>query len=477
MTRTYDVVILGGGIGGYSAAIRAAQLGKSVAIVEKDKLGGTCLHRGCIPSKALLRSAEVYATMKRSEEFGIAAESVTLRFDKVQERKQAVVEQLYKGLQFLIKKNKIDVIIGSGRVIGPSIFSPRSGAVAVELADGEAETLVSTNLIVATGSSPRLLPGLQPDGKRVFTSDEALEWEKLPESIVIIGGGVIGVEWASMLHDFGVNVTIVEADRHLVPGEDEEVSRELERLFKKRGIKVLTSSTVLTEQVERAEQAVTLPVRVKEQEELLQAETVLVCIGRQGNTGDMGFENTDVRVDKGFIKVNSHMQTTESHIYAIGDVNGGMQLAHVAAHEGVIAAEHIAGAEGARKPVVYSAHRVPRCIYGRPEIASVGWTEKQAREQGFEVKIGKFSFKALGKAIVLGESDGFVKVVADAKTHDLLGVHIIGPHATDSIGEAAVAQLLDAAHWEVGQTIHAHPTLSEAIGEAMLAVDGRSLSM
>ncbi|MDF2814024.1 MAG: lpdA [Paenibacillus sp.] len=492
MTRTYDVVILGGGIGGYSAAIRAAQLGKTVAIVEKDKLGGTCLHRGCIPSKALLRSAELYGTMKRSEEFGIAAESVTLRFDKVQERKQAVVEQLYKGLQFLIKKNKIDLIIGNGRVIGPSIFSPRSGAVAVELADGEAETLVSTNLIVATGSSPRMLSGLQPDGKRIFTSEEALELVELPQSIIIIGGGVIGVEWASMLSDFGVKVTIVEAGQHLVSSEDEEVSRELERLFKKRGIKVLTSSSVHTDRTEVSEHGVSLPVRVKEKDELLEADAVLVSIGRQGNTGNMGFENTDVRVENGFIKVNHQMQTTESHIYAIGDVNGGMQLAHVAAHEGVLAAEHIAGVSGAAgssttagaaaglgKPssAVYGAHLVPRCIYGRPEIASVGWTEKQAREKGFEVKIGKFSFKALGKAVVLGETDGFVKVVADAKTDDLLGVHIIGPHATDSIGEAAVAQLLDAAHWEVGRTIHAHPTLSEAIGEAMLAIDGRSLSM
>lgn len=480
MTRTYDIVILGGGIGGYSAAIRAAQLGKTVAIVEKDKLGGTCLHRGCIPSKALLRSAEVYSTMKRSEEFGISAESVTLRFGKVQERKQAVVEQLYKGLQFLIKKNKIDVIPGNGRVIGPSIFSPRSGALAVELADGETETLLSTNLILATGSSPRILPGLQPDGKRILTSDEALELNELPKSIIIIGGGVIGVEWASLMNDFGVQVTIVEADSRLVPSEDEEISRELERLFKKRGIKVMTNGAVQSERTEVSEEGVSIVLHVREQEERIAAEAVLVSIGRQASSGNLGLENTDIRLENGFIKVNGHMQTTESHIYAIGDVNGGLQLAHVAAHEGVTAVEHIAGLSGtAGKSAahVYSSHLVPRCIYGRPEIASVGWTEKQAREQGFEVKVGKFSFKALGKAIVLGESDGFVKVVADATTSDLLGVHIIGPHATDSIGEAALAQLLDAAHWEVGRTIHAHPTLSEAIGEAMLAVDGLSLGM
>lgn len=481
MTRTYDIIILGGGIGGYSAAIRAAQLGKSVAIVEKDKLGGTCLHRGCIPSKSLLRSAEVFATMQRSEEFGISAEGVTLRFAKVQERKQAVVEQMYKGLQFLMKKHKIDVIAGIGRVIGPSIFSPRSGAVAIERNDGDAETLVPTNLIIATGSSPRLLPNLEPDGKRILTSDEALELDELPRSIVIIGGGVIGVEWASMLSDFGVQVTIVETGGRLAPTEDEDVSRELERLFKKRGIKVMTNAAVLTDRVERSDEGVSLAVRVREQEERLDAEAVLVSVGRQANASGLGLENTDVRVEGGFIKVNDHFQTTEAHIYAVGDVNGGLQLAHVAAHEGIVAAEHIAG-PGAGEAGIgaahrYAAHLVPRCIYGRPEIASVGWTEKQARDQGYNVKVGKFSFKALGKAVVLGESDGFVKVVADAATDDLLGVHIIGPHATDSIGEAAVAQLLNAANWEVGRTIHPHPTLSEAIGEAMLAADGLAISI
>ncbi|WP_127588720.1 dihydrolipoyl dehydrogenase [Paenibacillus koleovorans] len=476
MTRTYDIVVIGGGIGGYSAAIRAAQLGKSVAIVEKDKLGGTCLHRGCIPSKALLRSAELFATMKRSEEFGISASQVELKFEKVQARKRAVVEQLYKGVQYLMQKNKIEIIQGSGRVIGPSIFSPRSGAVAIELPNGEAETIVPTNLILATGSVPRLLPGLKADGKRILTSDEALELEELPKSIVIIGGGVIGVEWASMMSDFGAQVTIVEADARLLPGEDEDISRELERLFKKRGVRVLTKALVQTESVEATETGAALTVVVREQPERLEAEAVLVCVGRQANVRGLGLENTDVKLVKGVIQVNDQMQTTESHIYAVGDVNGGLQLAHVAAHEGIRAAEHIAGADdghaGATQP-----HQVPRCVYSRPEIASIGWTEKQAKEQGREVKIGKFSFKALGKAVVLGEADGFVKVVADARTQDLLGVHIIGPHATDQIGEAAVAQLLDAAHWEIGKAIHAHPTLSEALGEAMLAVDGLSLGI
>jgi dihydrolipoamide dehydrogenase len=473
MTKNYDIVVLGGGIGGYTAAIRAAQLGKSVAIVEKAKLGGTCLHSGCIPSKALLRSAEVFSTMQHSEDYGIEASNVSLNFFKVQERKQKIVDQLHKGVQFLMKKNKIEVIEGVGRIIGPSIFSPKSGAVAVELANGEIENLVSENLIIATGSRPRTLPGLEIDGKYVMTSDEALQLESLPKSILIIGGGVIGVEWASMLSDFGVEVTIVEYESRLVPTEDEEISKELERIFKKRKLKIITGAKVIAASVKIIGESVQLQAEYKGEVVTFEAEKVLVSVGRFANVENIGLESTDIKLERGVIGVNAMMQTSESHIYAVGDVIGGLQLAHTAGHEGITAAEHIAGMH----PHVNASHLTPRCIYSRPEIASVGWTEKQAVEHGHVVKVGKFNFKAIGKALVYGDSDGFVKVIADQKTNDILGVHMIGPHVTDFITEAALAQVLEATPWEVGQTIHPHPTLSEALGEAMLAVDGKAIGM
>lgn len=473
MTKQYDVVVLGGGTGGYVAAIRAAQLGKTVAVVEKDKLGGTCLHRGCIPTKALLRSAELAASLRESEEYGISAGPVTVQFHKVLERKDRIVEQLHKGVQYLMRKNKIDVYIGSGRVIGPSIFSPKSGAVAVELADGEMETLVPQQLILATGSRPRLLPGMEANGEQIMTSDHALRMEKLPRSVIIVGGGVIGVEWASMLRDFDVEVTVVEYGNRLVPYEDAEVSRELERIFRGRGIRTVTGAKVLPESVQWDAEGVTLQAEQNGSMVELRADKVLVSVGRQANVEGLGLENTDVKVERGVIRVNEFMQTTEAHIYAIGDVNGGLQLAHAAGHEGILAVEHFWG----EKVEPYAQHLIPRCIYGRPEMASVGWTEEQAKEQGYEVKTGKFTFKALGKALVHGDADGFVKVVADRKSNDILGVHMIGAQVTDLISEAALAQLLNATPWEVGSTIHPHPTMSEALMEAMLAVDGRAIGI
>ncbi|WP_282935720.1 dihydrolipoyl dehydrogenase [Paenibacillus sp. RC67] len=468
MTQAFDIVVLGGGTGGYIAAIRAAQLGKTVAIVERDKLGGTCLHRGCIPSKALLRSAEVYATMQDSDRYGIEADSVRLNFPRVQARKQSIVDQMHKGVQFLMKKHNIQVFYGNGRLLSPSIFSPRSGSVSVEQADGEILTLVPEKLIIATGSRPRSLPGLDIDGQMIINSDQALQLEELPQSILIVGGGVIGVEWASMLNDFGVQVTVVEYADRLLPTEDSDISRELERLLKKRGVQILTGAKVLGETVSKQEGSVQLQIERKGQAEELQAEKVMVCVGRQANVEDIGLQNTDVKVTNGYIEVNEYMQTVESHIYAIGDVNGGLQLAHVAGHEGIVAVEHCSG----QSTHTFGAHQVPRCVYTRPEVASIGWTEQQAVDRGHDVKIGRFPFSAVGKAVLYGDSDGFVKVIADKKTNDILGVHMIGPHVTDYISEAALAQLLDATPWEVGQTIHAHPTLSEALGEAMLAVDG-----
>ncbi len=446
-------------------------LEKKVAIIEMDKLGGTCLHRGCIPSKALLRSAEVYHTVKESGAFGVTVGEVGLRYGAVQERKNKTVSELFTGLQYLMRKHGIQVINGKGRIIGPSIFSPRSGAVAVELADGEMETVVSTNLIIATGSRTRHLPGLAPDGKSILSSDDALELDALPSSLLIIGGGVIGVEWASMMNDFGVDVTLVEAAARLLPGEDLDISVELERILRKRGVRVLTSVKLDLNSCSYTDNStVSLSAETTDGAVLLEAEKMLVSVGREANADQIGLENTDIQLVNGFVKINGMMQTTEPHIYAIGDVVGGLQLAHAAAHEGIIAVEHACG----QKPSPLAATRVPRCVYSRPEIASVGLTEHEARKQGFNVRIGKIPFSALGKARVLGASDGFVKVVADEVTNDVLGVHMIGPHATDMIAEAVLAQVLEATPWEIGQAIHPHPTLSEALGEAALAVDGGS---
>jgi dihydrolipoamide dehydrogenase len=472
MAQEYDLVILGGGTGGYVAAIRAAQLGVKTAIVEAGKLGGTCLHKGCIPSKALLRSAEVYSTLKEGEEYGITATDIGYNFTKVQERKQKIVDQLHKGVQHLMKQGKIDVYEGFGRILGPSIFSPTAGTISVEYSNGdENEMLLPKNVIIATGSKPRTLPGLEIDGEYVMTSDEALELEELPKSIVIVGGGVIGIEWASLFSDFGVEVTVVEYADRILPLEDAEVSKEMTRLFKRKKVKIVTSAKVLPETLSKGEGKVTIKALRNDKEEEFEAEKMLVSVGRAPNVENIGLDNTDIRVEKGAIQVNEFLQTNESHIYAIGDVIGGLQLAHVASHEGILAVEHITG----ENPDPINYDHVPKCTYSRPEVANVGITEEEALNRGHKVKVGKFSFKAIGKALVFGEKDGFVKIIMDEETNDLLGVHMIGPHVTDMISEAGLAMVLDATPWEIAHTIHPHPTLSEAIGEAALAVEGKEI--
>ncbi|KKI93036.1 dihydrolipoamide dehydrogenase [Bacillus sp. SA1-12] len=471
MATEYDLVILGGGTGGYVAAIRASQLGLKTAVVEKGKLGGTCLHKGCIPSKALLRSAEVFATAKKSSEFGVEIPEVKVNFLKVQERKERIIGQLHNGVQQLMKKGKIDVYEGIGRILGPSIFSPMPGTISVEMNNGEEnEMLIPKNVIVATGSRPRSLPGLELDGEAVLTSDEALELTTLPKSMIIVGGGVIGIEWASMLSDFGVEITVLEYSERILPTEDKEISKEMERLMKKKGITIVTGCKVLPETFKKESQA-SIKAEHKGEEKSFVADKILLSVGRQANVEGIGLENTDIKTENGFIATNQFYQTKESHIYAIGDVIGGLQLAHVASHEGIIAVEHIAN----EKPILLNETFVPKCIYSSPEIASVGLTEDEANAQGFKTKVGKFPFKAIGKALIFGEADGFVKLVVDEETDDLLGVHMIGPHVTDMISEAGLARVLDATPWEVSHTIHPHPTLSEAIGEAALAVYGKAI--
>ncbi|MCY8201192.1 dihydrolipoyl dehydrogenase [Bacillus subtilis] len=472
MATEYDVVILGGGTGGYVAAIRAAQLGLKTAVVEKEKLGGTCLHKGCIPSKALLRSAEVYRTAREADLFGVETAGVSLNFEKVQQRKQAVVDKLAAGVNHLMKKGKIDVYTGYGRILGPSIFSPLPGTISVERGNGEEnDMLIPKQVIIATGSRPRMLPGLEADGKSVLTSDEALQMEELPQSIIIVGGGVIGIEWASMLHDFGVKVTVIEYADRILPTEDLEISKEMESLLKKKGIQFITGAKVLPDTMTKTSDDISIQAEKDGETVTYSAEKMLVSIGRQANIEGIGLENTDIVTENGMISVNESCQTKESHIYAIGDVIGGLQLAHVASHEGIIAVEHFAGLN----PHPLDPTLVPKCIYSSPEAASVGLTEDEAKANGHNVKIGKFPFMAIGKALVFGESDGFVKIVADRDTDDILGVHMIGPHVTDMISEVGLAKVLDATPWEVGQTIHPHPTLSEAIGEAALAVDGKAI--
>ncbi|MFC4411171.1 dihydrolipoyl dehydrogenase [Chungangia koreensis] len=475
MAKEYDVVIVGGGTGGYVAAIRASQLGLKTALVEKDLVGGTCLHRGCIPSKALLRSAEVYSTSKNhAAEFGVDIQHVSLDFSRVQKRKDGIVQQLHNGVKALMKKGKIDVFEGTGRILGPSIFSPMPGTISVEMnSGGENEMLIPKNVIVATGSRPRTLPGLNIDGEHVLSSDEALQMTELPSSMIIVGGGVIGIEWASMLNDFGVEITVIEYADRIIPTEDQDVSNEMKKLLSKKGIKFITGAKVKPETLVIEKGNVTISAEVSGSDQTFNAEKMLVSVGRQANIEGIGLENTDIVVEKGFIQVKNTFQTKESHIYAIGDVIGGLQLAHVASHEGITAVEHIAGNK--TEPIDYT--KVSRCIYSSPEAASVGLTEQQAKDEGFEVKVGKFPFKAIGKALVFGESDGFVKIIADAQTDDVLGVHMIGPHVTDMISEAGLAMVLDAAAWEIGHTIHPHPTLSEIMGEAALAVEGKAIHM
>ncbi len=471
MATEYDLVILGGGTGGYVAAIRASQFGLKTAIVEKSDLGGTCLHRGCIPSKALLRSAEVFKQTKNASEFGIEANEPTLNFGRVQERKQSIIDQLHQGVQGLMKKGKIDVYQGHGRILGPSIFSPTAGTISVEMNNGEEnEMLIPKNVIVSTGSTPSTLPGLEIDGDKVMTSEEALGMEELPDSIIIVGGGVIGIEWASMLADFGVQVTVLEYGSSILPTEDADISKEALKLLKKKGIEFYTDTEVLGDTVSIGDR-VTVETKVNGESQTFEADKLLVSVGRKPIVDNIGLENTDIETENGAIKVNQYYQTKESHIYAIGDVIGGMQLAHVASHEGIQAVEHIAD----QNPEPMNYDHIASCVYSNPEIASVGLTEKQAKDQGFEVQVGKFPFKAVGKALVHGESDGFVKIISNKDNQDLLGIHMIGPHVTDMVSEAGLAMVLDATPWEIGETIHPHPTLSEVIGEAALAVEGKQI--
>jgi len=461
----YDLVVIGSGPGGYSAAIRAGQYGLKTALVEKfPKLGGTCLHVGCIPTKALLHTAEVWDYLTHAAEQGIHCENPRLELPKVLARKTKIVDKHAKGVEMLLKKQKVEVIRGFGTLKGKGKVEVRS--------DAGTQTLDTRNVIIATGSEARMLPDLTPDPDFILTNIEILELQRVPQTLGVIGAGAVGVEFASIFHRFGSRVTVIEMLPRVVPVEDEDVSKELERSFKKQGIRVETGASAAN--IRRTGSAVALDVTLSSKKvEAMEFDKLLIAVGRKPNTESIGLENTRAETDRGYLKVNEWQQTAEPGIYAIGDVVAGTpQLAHVATMEGMVAVGHMAG-----KPVrPLNKNRIPGATYTEPGIGSVGLTEAQAKAQGYRVKTGKFPFLANSKASILGYHDGFVKVVADEKYGEILGVHIIGPHAYELISEAVAAMEAEATVETLQATIHAHPTLYEAVGEAFNAVYGLAIN-
>ena len=464
---SYDLVIIGSGPGGYSAAVRAGQFGLKTAIIEKDpKLGGTCLHVGCIPTKALLHSADVWDYFTHSADEGILCDNPRIDYPAVSGRKNKIVAKHAKGVEGLMKKNKVDWIKGYGKYKGP-------GKVEVTAADGKVTTLDTKFVILATGSVARMMPGLQADPQFILTNIEILNLTGIPKTLGIIGAGAVGVEFASIFARFGSKVTVIEMLPRIVPVEDEDVSKELERVFKKQGIRVETGAKA--ENIQKTGSGVKLSVTLaNSKKEDMEFESLLIAVGRKPNTDNIGIEGSKVELDRGFVKVNPYQLTGEPNVYAIGDIVAGTpQLAHVATMEGMVALNHMTG----RPATPINRNRIPGATYTEPGIGSVGMTEAQAKAQGFDVKVGKFPFLANSKATILGHHDGFVKVVADAKYGEILGVHIIGPNGFELIAEAVAAMEAEATVETMMNTIHAHPTLYEALGEAFNNVYGLAINI
>ena len=466
----YDVAIIGSGPAGYTAAIRAGQLGLKAALIEKDPyLGGTCLHVGCIPTKSLLFNAEVFDHVKDGEALGIEnIPAPKLNWGTIMKRKQGIIDKHAKGLQFLMKKNKVTVIQGWGKLTGPA----KNGVLTIDVdgKDGKS-TVTAKNVILSTGSVARVLPGLKPDD-RILTNIEVLNLDNIPKSLIVIGSGAVGVEFASIYKSFGTaDVTILEMLPRYVPVEDEEISKELMRVYRKRGINGFVNAKV--DKVERTKDGVAVTFTVDGKQQKLEAEKVLIAVGRAPRTDGIGLEKTKIEVERGFVKTDEYMRTAEPGIYAIGDIAMGYpQLAHAGAMEGIVAVTHIAG-----KPVKkINKLRIPNATYCHPEIGSVGLTEAKAKELGYDVKVGKFPFTANSRASIVGQHEGFVKIVTDSKHGEILGVHIIGPTATELIAESVVALEMECTAEDLANIIHAHPTLSEAMLDAANAVFGMPIN-
>ena len=466
---TYDIAIIGSGPAGYTAAIRAGQYGLKTALIEKDGLlGGTCLHVGCIPTKALLFNAELWDHLKEAKEFGIeGVDSRKLNWPAIQDRKSNIVTKHAKGLEFLMRKNKVETIKGYGKLTG----SAQNGIFSVEVSnDGKSSHIKAKHVILATGSEARMLPGLSADD-RVLTNIEILSLKAVPKSLVIVGAGAVGVEFASIFRSFGTEVTILEMLPRLVPIEDEEISKELARVYRKRGIAFHTSAKV--DKVDKGKSGVAVTFSAEGKQQKIEAERILIAVGRKPRTENIGLERTRIKPDRGFITVDSWMETSEPAVYAIGDiVLGTPQLAHVGAMQAIVAVTKIAGKEA--KPI--NPEHIPSATYCHPEIGSVGLTEERAREAGYNLKVGKFPFTANSRASIVGQHEGFIKIVSDADYGEILGVHIIGPQATELIAEAVAAIQLEATVEELMWTIHAHPTLAEAMLDASNSVYGIAIN-
>lgn len=464
MTENYDVVVIGAGPGGYVAAIRAAQLGQKTAIIDKQWMGGVCLNVGCIPSKSLLRNAEIaHILRERGKDFGFSFENLNLDYSVAFKRSRQNSDRLTKGVGFLMKKNKIDVYMGTAHLPGPK-------TVTVTDADGKATELSAKNIIVATGATATVPGAWKVDGEKVVTYLEAIMQDKLPKSAVIIGAGAIGVEFATIWNSYGAEVTIVEMLPHLVPLEDEEVSKELEKNFKKSGIKFLTGHKV--ESVEATKKGVKVVVSAEGKETTLEAEQALVAIGFRPNSSGLGLEELGVKIsERGFIKIDERMATNVPSIWAIGDVTGKLMLAHVGSAMGIVCAENIAGVE----TVTLDYEMMPRATYCQPQVASFGLTEAQAMERGYQVKIGRFPFQPNGKALGLGDYAGFVKIVVDEKYGEILGAHMIGPEVTELLPELTLAHMMELTPAEIARNVHAHPTLSEVLMEAAHGAEGHAI--
>lgn len=467
----YDLVVLGGGTAGYVAAIRASQLGKKVAIVERQLLGGTCLHKGCIPTKSLLKSAEVIHTVTQSSEYGIKINDFSIDFNKIMQRKTQIVNQMFQGVQHLMKQNHIDIFNGTGRILGSSIFSPQSGTISVEYTDGQSELLTNQFVLIATGSRPTELPFLPFDHHTVLSSDDVLNLDTLPHSIAIIGAGVIGLEFASLMIDLGVHVHVIESSSRVLPTESERISQAIQKALEQRGVHFHLNVELTKDTVNITTEKIDFTLK---DNQIINVDKVLVAVGRKPNTSDIGLNNTKITCnDAGYININKFQQTEEQHIYAAGDCIGKLQLAHVGSKEGIVAVEHMFE----HNPIPIDYQLMPKCVYTYPEIASIGMNDNDATVQDIEFERYTLPLRANGKAMIVSADNqaGFIDVIVRADDKEIIGIQMFGTHVTELINEAALLQFMNGSALELGLTTHAHPSMSEILMEAGLKIENRAI--